>query len=73
MFVADSGNARVVELSVSAGQVTGVVQTFTGLTNPYGVAANGTYVAVVQDANPGQVVGLSEFDGASLPPSPAAR
>jgi len=63
VFVADSGNARVVELSVSAGQVTGVVQTFTGLTNPYGVAANGTYVAVVQDANPVRLVVLSESDG----------
>ena len=63
LLVADSGNDRVVELSVSAGTVTGVVNTFTGLSNPYGVAANGTYVAVAEDADPGAVVVLNEADG----------
>ena len=63
VFVADSGNNRVVELSVSGGTVTGVVRTFTGLTDPYGVAANGTYVAVAQRADPGQVVVFNEPSG----------
>jgi DNA-binding beta-propeller fold protein YncE len=63
VFVADSGNGRVVELSVSGGTVTGVVRTFTGLTDPYGVAANGTYVAVAQRADPGQVVVFNEPSG----------
>ena len=53
----------VVELSVSAGSVTGVVKTFTGLTDPYGVAANGTYVAVAERADPGSVVVLNESSG----------
>jgi len=63
VFVADSANKRVVELSVSAGKVTGVVKTFTGLTSPYGVTANGTYVAVAERADPGTVLVLNESDG----------
>jgi hypothetical protein len=63
VFVADSANGRVVELSVHAGSVTGVVNTFTGLTDPYGVAANGTYIAVAQRADPGSVVVLNESSG----------
>jgi DNA-binding beta-propeller fold protein YncE len=63
LLVADSGNDRVVELSVSAGTVTGVVNTFTGLSNPYGVATNGTYVAVAEDADPGSVIVLNESTG----------
>ncbi len=63
VFVADSGNGRVVELSVHAGSVTGVVQTFTGLTDPYGVAANGTYVAVAESEVGGPVLVLNESDG----------
>jgi DNA-binding beta-propeller fold protein YncE len=65
VFVALSGKSfsDVVELSVSAGTVTGVVKTYTGLTDPYGVAANGTYVAVAEDADPGSVVVLDESNG----------
>ena len=63
VFVADSANGRVVELSVHSGSVTGVVQTFTGLTVPYGVAANGTYLAVAERSDPGQVVVLNEPSG----------
>ena len=63
VFVADGANGRVVELSVHAGSVTGVVNTFTGLTDPYGVAANGTYVAVAERSDPGQVVVLNELSG----------
>ena len=55
----------VVELSVSAGSVTGVVKTFTGLTDPYGVAANGTYVAVAERVDPGSVVVLNETSGST--------
>ena len=53
----------MVELSVHSGSVTGVVQTFTGLTVPYGVAANGTYIAVAERSDPGQVVLLNEPSG----------
>ncbi len=63
VFVADSANGRVVELSVHSGSVTGVVQTFTGLTVPYGVAASGTYIAVAERSDPGQVVLLNEPSG----------
>jgi hypothetical protein len=72
VFVADSGNGRVVELSVHAGSVTGVVNTFTGLTDPYGVAANGTYVALAEfgvavagNADPGEVLVLNESNGST--------
>ena len=65
VFVALSGksSSNVVELSVSAGKVAGVVKTFTGLTDPYGVTANGTYVAVAERAAPGSVVILNESSG----------
>jgi len=65
VFVALSGKTydEVLELSVSAGTVTGVVRTFTGLTAPYGVAANGTYLAVAERSDPGQVVLQNESDG----------
>jgi DNA-binding beta-propeller fold protein YncE len=66
LFVADSGNGRVVELSVSGGNVTGVVATFTGLTAPYGVAADGHgHLAVAERADPGQVVVLNLSDGST--------
>ncbi len=65
VFVALSGKSSsdVVELKVSGGSVTGVANTFTGLTDPYGVAANGTYVAVAESADPGSVVVLNESNG----------
>lgn len=66
VWVALSGKSsnRVEELSVSDGMVTGPpVATFTGLTGAYGVAANGTYVAVAESEDPGSVVILNEFDG----------
>ena len=67
LFVALSGKSfsDVVELSVSAGSVTGVVKTYTGLTDPYGVAANGTYVAVAESVDPGSVVVLNEASGST--------
>jgi len=67
VFVALSGKSfsDVVELSVSAGTVHGVVKTYTGLTDPYGVAANGTYVAVAESVDPGSVVVLNETSGST--------
>ena len=67
VFVALSGKSfsDVVELKVSAGAVTAVVKTYTGLTAPYGVAANGTYVAVAESAHPGSVVVLNEASGST--------
>lgn len=63
LFVADSANDQVLELSVSAGSVTGVVQTLTGgLTQPFGVAANGTYVAVADRGN-NRIVIFEESNG----------
>ena len=65
VFVALSGKTygQVVELSVSGGSVVKQVAAFTGLTAPYGVAANGTYVAVAERAAPGSVVLLNESGG----------
>ena len=40
-----------------------MVQTFTGLTDPYGVAANGTYIAVAERSAPGDVAVLNESSG----------
>jgi DNA-binding beta-propeller fold protein YncE len=61
VFVADSGNNRVVELAVSAGQVTAQVTTFTDSFNqPYGVASNGHGLVAVADRGNNQVVVFNE-------------
>ena len=64
VFVADSGNNRVVELAVSGGQVTGSpVATFTSSFNqPYGVASDNGLLAVADRGN-NRVVVLNENDG----------
>ncbi len=64
VFVADSGNNRVVELAVSAGHVTPTpVATFTdGFNQPYGVASNNGLLAVADRGN-NRVVVLNENDG----------
>ena len=62
-FVADSANNQVLELSVNDGSVTGIVRTFTdGFDAPFGVAANGTYLAVA-DRDNNRVVVLNESSG----------
>jgi DNA-binding beta-propeller fold protein YncE len=64
VFVADSGNNRVVELSVTAGHVNGSgnpVATFTdNFVQPYGVASNGHGLVAVADRGNNRVVVLNE-------------
>jgi len=61
VFVADSGNNRVVELTVTAGQVNSQVTTFTDSFNqPYGVASNGHGLVAVADRGNNQVVLFNE-------------
>jgi DNA-binding beta-propeller fold protein YncE len=63
LLVADSANDQVLELSVSGGSVTGIVRTFTdGFNAPFGVAANGTYVAVA-DRDNNRVIVFDESSG----------
>ena len=64
VFVADSGNNRVVELAVSAGHVTPTpIATFTdSFSQPYGVASNNGLLAVADRGN-NRVVVLNENDG----------
>ena len=64
VFVADSGNNRVVELAVSAGHVTGSpIATFTdSFSQPYGVASDNGLLAVADRGN-NRVVVLNESDG----------
>jgi sugar lactone lactonase YvrE len=64
LFVADSGNKRVVELKVSAGHVTSVVKTFTtGFDQPYGAASNGHGLLAVANRANNTVVVINESDG----------
>jgi hypothetical protein len=64
LFVADSLNNRVVELTVSNGKVTGWVKVFTsGFNAPYGVASNGHGLLAVADRNNNRVVVLNESTG----------
>jgi Mala s 1-like protein/NHL repeat-containing protein len=63
LFVADSGNNRVVELSVSNGSVTSTVATYTNdITDPYGAALNGAGLLAVANRNSDEVVILNESD-----------
>ncbi len=63
LFVADGANDQVLELSVSAGSVTGTVRTFTdGFNAPFGVAANGTHVAVA-DRDNNRIIVFDESSG----------
>ncbi|MFI5285493.1 MAG: hypothetical protein ACHQ4F_04155 [Candidatus Dormibacteria bacterium] len=64
LFVADSANKRVVELSVSTGRVVSQVATFTdSFSGPYGVASNGSGLLAVADRNNNRVVIINESDG----------
>ena len=64
LFVADSTNNRVVELSVSNGKVTGWIKAFTsGFSAPYGAASNGHGLLAVADRNNNRVIVLNESDG----------
>ena len=64
LFVADSVNNRVVELSVSNGVVGSVVKTYTdGFNKPYGVASNGNGLLAVADRTNNRVVIINESDG----------
>ncbi len=64
LFVADSLNNRVVELTVNNGKVTGWVKVFTsGFNAPYGVASNGHGLLAVADRNNNRVVVLNETTG----------
>ncbi len=64
LFVADSLNNRIVELSVSNGKVTGWIKAFTsGFNAPYGAASNGHGLLAVADRNNNRVVVLNESDG----------
>jgi sugar lactone lactonase YvrE len=66
LFVADSGNNRVVELKVSAGHVTSIVKTFTGgFDEPYGVASNGHGLLAVANRTSNLVDIVNESDGTS--------
>ena len=63
VFVADSANDQVLELSASGGTVTGLVRTFTdGFDAPFGVASDGTYLAVA-DRDNNRVVVFDESSG----------
>jgi sugar lactone lactonase YvrE len=64
LFVADSLNDRVVELSVSDGTVLSTVATFAaGFNDPYGAASNGNGLLAVADRNNNRVVVINESDG----------
>ncbi len=64
LFVADSGNNRVVELSVSNGNVVSTVATFTnGISDPYGAASNGAGLLAVANRDNDQVIIVDESDG----------
>ena len=61
VYVADSGNNRVIELSVSAGHVVSQVASFTdSFVQPYGVASNGHGLVAVADRGNNRVVILNE-------------
>jgi NHL repeat len=63
LFVADSGNNRVVELGVTDGTVVSTVATFTsGISDPYGAASNGAGLLAVANRDNDQVVILNESD-----------
>jgi hypothetical protein len=63
LFVADSGNDRVVELSVSNGTVVSTVATYTsGISDPYGATSNGAGLLAVANRDSDQVVILNESD-----------
>lgn len=63
LFVADSGNNRVVELSVSSGTVVSTVATYTsGISDPYGAASNGAGLLAVANRDNDQVIILNESD-----------
>jgi DNA-binding beta-propeller fold protein YncE len=64
LFVADSVNNRVVEMTVNNGTVTGTAATITdGFKLPYGVASNGAGLLAVADRNNNRVVIINESDG----------
>jgi sugar lactone lactonase YvrE len=66
LFVADSLNNRVVELAVSNGKVMSQVATFsTGLllSQPFGVASNGSGLLAIADRNNNRVRVVNESDG----------
>ena len=64
LFVADSVNKRVVELTVNNGFETGIAATFTdGFNLPYGAASNGAGLLAVADRNNNRVVIINESDG----------
>ena len=63
LFVADSGNNRVLELSVSNGMVVSTVATYTsGISDPYGAASNGAGLLAVANRDNHQVLILNESD-----------
>ena len=66
LFVADALNDRVVELAVSAGEVTSQVATFStglGLNQSYGVASNGAGLLAIADRDNNRVIIVNESDG----------
>jgi sugar lactone lactonase YvrE len=64
VFVADSVNNRVVDMTVNSGAVTGTAATFTdGFKLPYGVASNGAGLLAVADRDNNRVVIINESDG----------